>query len=530
MYAQQGTKPAWQGDINAKFSHLRMAQLRECNFHTARRQTRMAGRHQHKIFASPHGTATPTQFARSKDQQGANRVAGRHQRDIFGSPRGTASPNAIHVEPSLHTFVKPAWQEDINTKFSHLRLAQLPRTQFTHRKAPNSHGRKTSTQNFRISAWHSYPKRSLHTARRQTRMAGRHQHKILRISARHSYPERGLHTARHGRKTSAQNSLHFRTAQLPRTWFTHSKAPNPNGRKTSTQNYRIPAQHSRMEFTHSKAPNLNAGRHQHNIFASPHGTATQNAIYTQQGAKPEWQEDINTKFSHLRLAQLPRTQFTHRKAPNSHGRKTSTQNFRISAQRSYPKLAVYTQQGAKPAWQEDINTKFFASQHGTATRNAIYTQATRQTRMAGRHQQHFRISAWHSYPKRDLHTARRQKAGRHQHKIFASQHGTATRNAIYTQQRPKPEWQEHITAKFSHLCMAKLPRTQFTHNKAPKPNGRKTRHFRISARHSFPERNSCRTQLTHIRQTRVAGRHQHQIFASTHGTATPTAIYTQQGP
>ena len=79
IYTQQGAKPAWQEDINTKFSHLRMAQQR--NLHTARRQTRMAGRHQHQIFASPHGTAT----------------------------------------------------------------------QFTHSKAPNPNGRKTSTPNFRIS-------------------------------------------------------------------------------------------------------------------------------------------------------------------------------------------------------------------------------------------------------------------------------------------------------------------------------------------------------------------------------------------
>ena len=57
--------------------------------------------------------------------------------------------------------------------------AQLPRTQFTHNKPPNPHASKTSTQNFRISYWRSYPERNLHTARRQTRMPGRHQRKIF---------------------------------------------------------------------------------------------------------------------------------------------------------------------------------------------------------------------------------------------------------------------------------------------------------------------------------------------------------------
>ena len=156
----------------------------ERNLHTGTRQTRMPGRHQHKISASPIGAATP---------------------------------NAIYTQQRA----KPACQEDINAKFSHLPLAQLPRTQCTHSNAPNPHAGKTSTQNFRISHWRSYPERNLHTATRQTRMPGRRQLKI---------------------------------------------------------------------------------------FASPIGAATPNAIYTQQRAKPACQEDVNAKFSHLRLAQLPRTQ------------------------------------------------------------------------------------------------------------------------------------------------------------------------------------------------------------------------------
>ena len=72
------------------------------------------------------------------------------------------------------------------------------------------------------------------------------------------------------------------------------------------------------------------GRYQHKFFASPIGIATPNTFYIKQGVKPACQEDIAAKFSFLLLAQLPRTQFTHSKAPNPHNRKPSTQNFRIS--------------------------------------------------------------------------------------------------------------------------------------------------------------------------------------------------------
>ena len=148
VYTQQGTKPACQENINAKISHLILAQLPrrhsypERRLHTARRQTRMPGRHQRKLFAPPIRTATP---------------------------------NTVYTQQAA----KPACQEDTSAKFSHLLLAQLPRTQFTHSMAPNSHARKTSTQNFRISYWHSYPEHSLDTARPQTPMPGRHQHKIF---------------------------------------------------------------------------------------------------------------------------------------------------------------------------------------------------------------------------------------------------------------------------------------------------------------------------------------------------------------
>ena len=191
---------------------------------------------------------------------------------------------------------------DVNLCNANL-CAQLPQTQFTNSKAPNPHASKTSTQNFRTSYWHSYPKRNLHTARRQTRMPARHPHKI--------YPKRNLHTA-------------SRQTRMP-------------------------------------------GRHRRKIFAAPIGTATPNAIYTQHGAKPACQQDINSKFSQLLLAQLPRTQFTQSTPPNPHASKTSTQNFRTSYWHSYPERNLHT--------------------------------ASRQTRMPGRHQ-HAKAAAERRSPKR----------------------------------------------------------------------------------------------------------------------------------
>ena len=250
------------------------------NLHTARRQTRMPGRHPRKIFAPPIGTATPSAIY---TQQGA----------------------------------KPACQEDINTKCLHLLLAQLPRTQFTHSKAPNPHASKTSAQTFRTSYWHSYPERNLHTASRQTRMPGRHPHKI---------------------------------------------------------------------------------------FAAPIGTATPNAIYTQQGAKPACQEDIHTKFSHLLLRQLPRAQFTHSKAPNPHASRTSTQNFCSSYWHSYPERNLHTasRQTSMPGRQPH---KIFASPIATATPSAIYTQQAPNPNARKTSTQNFRISYCDSYPERNLHTS-----------------------------------------------------------------------------------------------------------------------------
>ena len=87
----------------------------------------------------------------------------------------TATPNTVYTQQGA----KLACQEDINAKFLHLLLAQLPRTQFTHSKAPNPHVSKTSAQNFRMSYWHSYPEHSLHTASCQNNMPGRHQRKVF---------------------------------------------------------------------------------------------------------------------------------------------------------------------------------------------------------------------------------------------------------------------------------------------------------------------------------------------------------------
>ena len=83
-YTQQGAKPACQDDINAKFSHLLLARYPEHNLHTASCQTRMPGRHQRKIFASPSGTATP---------------------------------NTVYTQQAA----KPAWQRRISAKFSQRR-------------------------------------------------------------------------------------------------------------------------------------------------------------------------------------------------------------------------------------------------------------------------------------------------------------------------------------------------------------------------------------------------------------------------
>ena len=198
-----------------------------------------------------------------------------HPHKIFASPIGAATPNAIYTQPSA----KPACQEHITAKFEHLLLAELPRTQFTHSKPPNPHASKTSAQkfshlllvqlprkqfthrkarnpnvsktsaqNFRISYWHSYPERNLHTARRQTRMPARHPRKIFA-------PPIG---------TAAPNAIYTQ------------QGAKPACRKTLMQHFRTSYWHSYPERNLRSIP----GTHQRKIFPAPIGTATTNTIYT----------------------------------------------------------------------------------------------------------------------------------------------------------------------------------------------------------------------------------------------------------
>ena len=103
-------------------------------------------------------------------------------------------------------------------------------------------------------------------------------------------------------------------------------------------------------------------------------TATPNDVYTQQGTKPACQENINAKISHLILAQLPRTTLTHSKAPNPHARTTSTQNFRISYWHSYPEHSLHTASCPNPHARKTPTQNIFAPPVGTATPNTVYTQ------------------------------------------------------------------------------------------------------------------------------------------------------------
>ena len=114
-------------------------------------------------------------------------------------------------------------------------------------------------------------------------------------------------------------------------------------------------------------------------------TAAPNTVYTQQGAKPACQQDISAKVSQLLLARLPRTQFTHSKAPNPHVSKTSAQNFRSSYWHGYPERHSHTasRRTRTPATHQ---CKLFAAPIGTATPNDVYTQQAAKPRMAGTHQ------------------------------------------------------------------------------------------------------------------------------------------------
>ena len=355
LYTQRGAKHSCQEDINAKCSHLLLAQLPRTHFTLLLAQLPRT-QFTHSKAPNPHVSKTSAQNFR---------ISYWHS----------------NPEHSLHTARRQTRMPvKTSAQFSYILLAQLPRTHFTHSKAPNPHASKTSAQNFRISYWHSYPKHTLHTASCQTRMSARHQHKIFAspigtATPSTLYTQRGAKQAR--QETSTQKFSHLLLAQLPRTHFTHSKAPNPHASKDINVKFsHLLYWHSYPEHTLHTASCQNSmdGRHQQKIFASPIGTAAPNTPYTQQAAKPTWQDDINTKFSRLLLAQLPRTHFTHSKAPNPNVSKTSAQSFRISYRHSYPEHSlhrarrqtrtsarhqrtatpntVYTEQGAKPACQQ----------------------------------------------------------------------------------------------------------------------------------------------------------------------------------
>ena len=290
-----------------------------------------------------------------------------HPHRIFAAPIGPATRNTIYTQQGP----KPAYQQHIHTKFSQLLLAQLPRTQFTHSKAPNPHASNTSTQNFRSSYWHSYPEQHLHTARPQTRMPATHPHKIFAAPIGTATPNT-IYTQQ-GSKPACQQYVHTKfsqllLAQLPRTTFTHSTAPNPHASNTSTQNFRSSYWHSYPEqHLHTARPQARMpATHPHKIFAAPIGTAIPNTIYTQQGSKPACQQHIHTKFSQLLLAQLPRTTFTHSKAPNPHASRTSTQNFHSSYWHSYPDHNLHT---ARPQTRTPTTHphKIFSAPFATAT-------------------------------------------------------------------------------------------------------------------------------------------------------------------
>ena len=235
VYTQQAAKPACQEDTNATFSHLLLAQLPRTQF-------------THSKLPNPHSRKT--------------------------------SPflEALSTAPATHT--RAADQQDINATFSYLLLAQLP---------PTTHAKKTSTQHFRISYWHSYPKYSLHTATCQTPMPG---------------------------DTNTTFS-HLLFAQLPQNTIYIQQPPKPPCQEDIT--FSRGSEHCAGLTDRSRR----LARHQHKSFTPSITTTTPNTVYTKQTAKPACQEDTNATFSHLLLAQLPQTQFTHSNLPNPHARKTS---------------------------------------------------------------------------------------------------------------------------------------------------------------------------------------------------------------
>ena len=526
IYTQHAAKPARQEDINAKFSQLLLAKLPRMQFTHSTPPNPHARKTSTQNFHSSYWHSYPKRNLHTARRQ--TRMPGTHQRKLFPAPIGAATPNAIYTQHAA----KPARQEHISAKFSQLPLAQLPRKQFTHSTPPNPHVANTSTQTFSSSYWHSYPKRNLHTARRQTRMPAGHQRKIFAAPFGTATPN-AIYTQRTAKPACQQNInakfSQLLLAQLPRTQFTHSnpkKHPRParDLHAARRQSHR-PGRHQRKIKSHSSychsypKHNLHTARrrtrmprrHQHKIFATPIGTATPNAIYTQRTAKPACQQDINAKFSHLVLAQLPRKQFTTARRqthmPRTHQRKL----FPAPIGTATPN-AIYTQHAAKPACQEHINANFFQLLLAQLPQTQFTHSTPPNPHASKTPTQNFRSSHWHSYPKHNLHTARRQTRmpGTHQRKIFAAPIGAATLNAIYTQHAAKPACQQDINAKFSQLLLAQLPRTKFTHSKPQK------------------QQRPARDLHTARRQTRMPGTHQRKIFAAPIGTATPNTIYTQR--
>ena len=189
------------------------------------------------------------------------------------------------------------------------------------------------------------------------------------------------------------------------------------------------------------------------MLASPRGTATRNAIYTQQAAKSACREDVG---AHFRIsAQLPGTQFIHSKAPNPHASKTSAPTYSVFAWDSYPEhnLCRARRQTHMPGRRQ---RQMFASPHGTVTRTQkSLSAARRQTRMPGR----------------------RQRA------IFPSLRGAATPNAIGAQKAAKPACQEDVNTKFLHFRVGQQPSTQFTHSKVPNLHARKDQEGFVQEKH-----------------------------------------------
>ena len=172
------------------------------------------------MFASPIGTATPnTVYAQQST-----------------SPIGAATPNTVYTQHGA----KPACQEAIHTKCSHLLLTQhlllvqLPRTQFTHSAStspidaatPNTvYTRQPACQEainakFSISYWHSYSEHSLHTAERQTRMLGSHRRKMFASPS--TAPATQTGAAAHGDQARRNPFWKLQVLRLP-----HRQEPRP---------------------------------------------------------------------------------------------------------------------------------------------------------------------------------------------------------------------------------------------------------------------------------------------------------------